>query len=168
VSKLYVSLFGMVLLFAAAMSFATLAVYEDQWWWGVVAAVILLALAAAGGAVVPSSLRSLSGGRLRTAKTALQLLGSVCGLLFFTMALITWSLGKRSVGAGSGYTTLGLLIFLGFAGVGLQGALAMVGYFLYVRNEAIVIPARRERSEPAPGHDASRFTSPPPVEVPVH
>lgn len=146
-AKLYASLFWLTLLFAAAMSFATLAVYDDQWWPGVVAGGFLVVFAGLGGVLVPGVTRSLSGGRLRTARAALQLFGSLCGLQFFTMALITWILGKRVVGPNNAYLTLGLLLFLGLIGIGIQGVLAMVGYFVYVRNEAIVAPTRQAERE---------------------
>jgi hypothetical protein len=142
---LYGGLIAMMLVFAAAMSFATNAVYQDQWSWGFFSAGTLMLFGAFGGIFVPGCLRSLSGGELRTAKAFLQLFGAILGLLFFIMALISWILGKRYIGASSAYTTLGLLIFLGFAGIGLQGALAMAGYFTHVRNSALVIPARQEK-----------------------
>jgi hypothetical protein len=154
VSKvLYGGLSIMVLLFAAAMCFATLSVYDNVWYWGFVAAGILMAFGALGGLFVPPVLKSLSGGELRSAKAFLQLFGSVIGLLFFTMAIICWILGKRYIGASSAYTALGVLIFLGFAGIGLQGAMAMAGYFTYVHNDAVTVPARLEAAKHQPaGH----------------
>lgn len=141
---LYGGLTLMVLLFAAAMSFATLSVYNLQWWWALVAGGLLMLMAAIGGIIVPTTMKTLEGGELKTAKVLLQLFGAVCGLLFFTMALITWALGKRYFTSNNTYEVLGLLIFLGFAGVGLQGAVAMSGYFTYVRNKEIVVPARKK------------------------
>ncbi len=163
-AKLYVSLIGLTLVFACAMSFATLAVYDDTWWPGIVAGVLTLATLAGAGGVITKSLRSLTGGYQKTARAAAMLFGSLCGLQFFVMALITWILGKRAVGPNNAYLTLGLLIFLGLLGVGIQGALAMVGWFAYVRNQTVVAPARevelRRREEQevhvphtvAPGH----------------
>lgn len=154
-AKLYGGLTAMVVVFACAMSFMTLAVYDLAWWWGVVGVALVIVFAAMGAAVVPGSLRALSGGPLRAAKAFLQLFGSVCGLLLFIMATVAWALGKRYLGASSGYTALGIFVFLGLAGVGIQGALAMVGYFVHVRNQAIVLP-RRAAAAPAgaPAHDA--------------
>lgn len=158
-AKLYASLSALVLVFACAMCFATLAVHADTWWPGVVAGAILVVFAALGGLIIPGSTRSLSGGRLRTAKAALQLFGSLCGLLFFMMALITWAIGKRAVGPDNGYLVLGLFIFLGLVGIGIQGVLAMTAWFVNVRNESIVVPAREElrrrealSDEHRPGH----------------
>lgn len=144
---LYLTLIGLTLLFACSMSFATLGVYTDTWWPAVVAGGILLVFLAIGGAVIPGPLRSLSGGYRRTARAAVVMFSSFWGLAFFIMALITWIHGKQWVGANNGYLTLGLLIFLGLAGMGIQGALATTGWFVYVRNQSIVVPARRERLE---------------------
>lgn len=144
---LYLTLIGLTLVFACAMCFATLAVYTDTWWPGVVAGGILLVFLAIAGAVIPGPLRSLSGGYRRTARTAVVAASSWWGLEFFVMALITWILGKRSVGANDAYLTLGLLIFLGLVGMGIQGVLAMTAWFVLVRNESIVVPARRARLE---------------------
>jgi hypothetical protein len=147
VRTLYLTLIGMTLVFGCAMSFATLAVYNDSWWPGVVAVGILVVFLGMGGAVIPGSLRALSGGARRTARTAVVAASSWWGLEFFIMALVTWILGKRSVGENNAYLTLGLLIFLGFAGMGIQGFLAMTAWFVHVRNESIVVPARRARLE---------------------
>ena len=144
---LYLTLIGLTLVFACAMCFATLAVYEDAWWPGVVAGGILLVFLAIGGAVIPGPLRALSGGHRRTARTAVVAASSWWGLEFFIMALVSWALGRRSVGPNNAYLTLGLLIFLGFVGMGVQGVLAMSAWFVHVRNESIVVPARRERHE---------------------
>lgn len=141
-AKLYVSLIGLTLVFACAMSFATLAVYDDAWWPGIVAGVLTLAVLAGAGGVITRSLATLAGGYRKTARAAAALFGSLCGLQFFVMALITWILGKRAVGPNTAYLTLGLLIFLGLLGVGIQGALAMIGWFAYVRNRTVVVPAR--------------------------
>ena len=149
---LYLTLIGMTLLFACAMSFATLAVYTDTWWPGVVAGVLLVVFLALGP-VAPASMRSLSDPYRRTGRSALIAAGSWWGLLFFVMALITWILGKRSVGSNDAYLTLGLLIFLGLVGVGIQGAIATTAWFVHVRNRSIVVPARRERLARAAAHE---------------
>jgi hypothetical protein len=154
VSKvLYGGLTAMVLLFAAAMSFCVLSVYDNAWYWGFTGAGILMAFGAFGGLFVPTVLKSLSGGELRSAKAFLQLFGSIIGLLFFTMATICWILGKRYIGPSNAYTALGVLIFLGFAGVGLQGVMAMAGYFAYVHNDAVTVPARLEAARHNPPAD---------------
>ncbi|MGH8987284.1 MAG: hypothetical protein ACRDXC_01625 [Acidimicrobiales bacterium] len=144
--RLYLTLSGLTLFFACAMCFATLAVYTDTWWPGVVAGGILLVFLAVGAAI-PGPLRSLSGGSRRTARTAVVAASSWWGLFFFTMAMITWIHAKQWVGPNDAYLTLGLLIFLGLAGMGIQGAVAMTAWFFHVRNESIVVPARRARLE---------------------
>ncbi len=144
---LYLTLIGLTLVFACAMCFAVLAVYTGTWWPGVVAVGILLVFLAVAGAVIPGPLRSLSGGYLRTARTAVIAASSWWGLEFFIMALVAWILGKRAVGDNNAYLALGLLVFLGLVGMGIQGALAMTAWFVHVRNQSIVAPARQERLE---------------------
>ena len=155
--KVYGAVFFLVLELACSMSFVTLAVYDDQWYWGAVGGVLFLLFVALAGTIVPRTMRSLSGGRLRTARAALQLLGSVCGLELFIMALVTWALGRRHLAPSNAYEVLGLLIFLGLAGVGIQGVLAMTAYFVDVRNRSIVAPSRLEArgsaEAPGPGPD---------------
>jgi hypothetical protein len=147
VRTLYLTLIGLTLLFACSMSLATLGVYTFTWWPAVVAGGILLLFLAIAGAVIPGPLRSLSGGYRRTARAAVVMASSWWGLEFFIMALITWIHGKQVVGANNAYLTLGLLIFLGLAGMGIQGAIATTAWFVHVRNQSIVVPARRERLE---------------------
>jgi len=145
VRTLYLTLIGLTIVFACSMSFATLGVYTDAWWPAIVAGGVLLVFLAVAGAVIPRSLRPLSGGYRTTARAAVVMFSSWWGLEFFIMALITWIHGKQSIGPNNGYLTLGLLIFLGFVGMGIQGALATTAWFVYVRNHAIVVPARRAR-----------------------
>lgn len=140
--QLYVGLVGLTLVFACSMSFATLAVYDDTWWPGAVAGGILVVFLGVAGLVIPGPLRSFTGGYRRTARAAVIMCSSWWGLCFFTMALITWILGKRVIGPNNAYLTLGLLLFLGLAGAGIQGALATTGWFVHVRNQAIVVPSR--------------------------
>jgi hypothetical protein len=147
VRTLYLTLIGLTLVLACAMCFATLAVHTDIWWPGVVAGGVLLVFLAISGALIPRRLRSLSGGYGRTARAAVVAASSWWGLEFFIMAVITWAIGKRSVGPSNAYLTLGLLIFLGFVGMGIQGVLATTAWFVHVRNESIVVPARRARLE---------------------
>ncbi len=146
---LYLTLIGLTLVVACAMSFASLAVYTDTWWPGIVAGGAVLVFLAIGGAVIPGRLRTLSGGRRRTAQTAVIAASSWWGLELFVMAQVTWILGKRAIGTNNAYLTLGLVIFLGLVGMGIQGAIAMTAWFVHVRNESIVVPARRERLERA-------------------
>ncbi len=160
---LYLTLFGMTLLFAGAMSFASLSVYTGTWWPGAVAGGLLVVFLAAGRAI-PAAMRALSDAYRRTARAAVIMSSSWWGLAFFVMALVTWILGKRSVGPNNAYLTLGLLIFLGLVGMGIQGAIATTAWFVHVRNQSIVVPARRARVE----HEASLHApSPEPHRTPV-
>lgn len=154
--RLYVSLFVLTLIFATSMSFATLGVYVDEYWPAGVAGGVLIVFLAIARATIPGPLRALSGGQRKVARTAVAMFGSWWGLELFTMALLTWILGKRlldiTVGSSSAYLTLGLVIFLGFVGIGIGGALAMTAYFLYVRNDSIVVPSRLEKHLHAEQH----------------
>lgn len=156
--RLYAALFGLTLVVSASMAFAVLAVYELTWWPGVVAAALLALVALVGGGTIPRALRPLAGGLRRTARAAVVMASSLWGLELFAMALITWGLGKRvlspAVGAGSPYLTLGLFIFLAFAGAGIGGLLATIAYFVHVRNEELVVPARLEAQHRAAAHGA--------------
>lgn len=145
--RLYLTLIGLTLVFACSMSFATLGVYLDTWWPAAVAGGTFLTFVAIAGGVIPGPLRSLSGGYRRTARAAVVMFSSWWGLEFFVMAMITWALGKRMVGPNNAYLTLGLLVFLGLAGMGIQGVVAMTAWFVHVRNQAIVVPARLEARE---------------------
>lgn len=139
--KLYLGLTGLTIVFACSMCFGALAVYDDAWWPGVVAAALFVVFLAAAGAI-PRALKSMTDGYHRAGRAAAIMFSSWWGLAFFIMAMVTWSLGKRSVGGNDAYLTLGLLIFLGLLGAGIQGAIAMTGWFVHVRNQAIVVPAR--------------------------
>jgi hypothetical protein len=147
VGRLYLTLIGLTLVFACSMSFATLGVYTDTWWPAAVAGGTFVIFAAVAGAAIPRALRSLTGGYRRTARAAVVMCSSWWGLLFFVMAMISWALGKRVVGPNNAYLTLGLLVFLGLAGAGIQGVVAMTAWFVHVRNQAIVVPARLEARE---------------------
>jgi hypothetical protein len=132
--RLYNSLFVLLLVFSGAMSFITLGVYASQWWWSLVGVGILLAFVALGGLLVPPAQKALPSQHRKSASAALQAFGAVCAAEFLTMALVCWAIGNRTLNANNAYQTLGLLIFLGLIGVGVQGALGAVGRFLYVRN----------------------------------
>lgn len=134
VGRLYNSLFALLLVFSAAMSFVTLGVYASEWWWSVVGVALLVVFAALGGLLVPPARKAIGPHRRRTAAAALQAFGSLLGAELFTMALICWTIGNRTLDQNNAYQALGLVIFLGLLGVGVQGALAMIGYFVYTRN----------------------------------
>lgn len=136
--RLYNSLFVLLLLFSAAMSFVTLGVYASQWWWSVIGVAILLVFVALGGLLVIPAQKALAPSDKASASAALQVLGAVCACEFFIMALVSWVVGNRTLSDNNAYQALGLLLFLGLIGVGVQGVLFTAARFVYVRNEARV------------------------------
>lgn len=136
--RLYNSLFVLLLVFSAAMSFVTLGVYASQWWWSVIGVGILVVFVALGGLLVPPAQKAIPPAQRSTASAALQAFGAFCGLELFVMAIVCWCIGNRTLHDNNAYQALGLLIFLGLVGVGIQGALATIARFVYVRNQARV------------------------------
>jgi len=138
VGRLYNSLFVLLLVFSAAMSFVTLGVYVSQWWWSVIGMAILLVFFALGGLLVPSAQKAVAPADRATASAALQVLGAVCACEFFIMAIVTWVVGNKTLFDNNAYQALGLILFLGLIGIGIQGVLFTLARFVYVRNEARV------------------------------
>ncbi|HUA95783.1 MAG TPA: hypothetical protein VMB82_09675 [Acidimicrobiales bacterium] len=136
--RLYNSLFVLLLVFSAAMSFVTLGVYVSQWWWSVIGVAILLVFVALGGLLVPSAQKAVAPADRATASAAVQVLGAVCACEFFIMAIVTWVVGNKTLFDNNAYQALGLLLFLGLIGIGIQGVLFTLARFVYVRNEARV------------------------------
>lgn len=151
--KLYGWLVALLLVFSLSMALGTWSVYSLSWEPGAAAGVVFV-IFLAGAGVIPGPLRALSGPRQKTGKALVQAFGAVLAGEFFVMALVTWILGKREVGINNAYETLGLLIFLGLLGVGIQGALFMVGRFLYVRNREVVLPRLRAAARERAAHTA--------------
>jgi hypothetical protein len=139
--KLYGLLIAMVLVFAAAMSFITLGVYQSEWGWSLVGVAVLVVFLATGP-ILPRIIRSLPEGRRRYGYALLQLLGAICLLLFLVMGIITWALGNRTYASNNAYQVLGLLLFLGLIGLGVPGVVATTARAFYVYHEA--------RPEPPP------------------
>jgi len=54
------------------------------------------------------------------------------------MALVSWVVGNRTLYENNAYQVLGLLIFLGLLGVGVQGVLVTAARFVYIRNRTWV------------------------------
>jgi hypothetical protein len=142
VGRLYNSLFVLLLVFSTAMSFVTLGVYASQWWWSVVGVGILLVFAGLGGVLVPPARKALAPAQATTASAVLQAFGAVCGLEFFVMAIVCWCIGNRTLYANNAYQALGLVLFLGLVGVGIQGAIGATARFVHVRNRARVEAGR--------------------------
>lgn len=135
-SRLYVTLFALLLVFSTAMSLVADGVYSLTWGPAIAGIVVLFVFAGLGGLVVPPARRTETAGQKKTATAALQAFGALCGAEFFTMALVSWIIGNRTLYLNNAYQALGLVIFLGLLGVGVQGGIAAVGWFLYVRNAA--------------------------------
>lgn len=153
--RLYNSLFILLLVFSAAMSFLTLGVYASQWWWSVAGVGILLVFAGLGGVLVPPARKALAPAQAKSASAALQAFGAVCGLEFFIMAIVTWAIGNRTLYANNAYQALGLVLFLGLVGVGIQGAIGASARFVHVRNRGRVESGQVAATERPRGLDGA-------------
>lgn len=152
--KLYGWLIVLEIVLTGSLALASWSVYAVAWPQGAAAAVVFLIFVAGTGAVIPGTLRSLSGPRLKTARALVQAFGAWSTGEILTMALVTWILGKRYVPHDNAYDTLGLLIFLGLMGVGAMGAIGAVFRFLAVRNRELVIPRLRSVAQQRAAHTA--------------
>ncbi len=139
-TRLYQSSVTMILLFSVSMSFATLAVYDLDWIYGVVAGACFVLFAAGMGASFPPAMKCMEAPEKKTASALMQVVGSFCGAEFFTMGMISWARAKHLIAHNTLYTVLGVLLFLGLVGVGIQGALAMAARFVFIRNKELVAP----------------------------
>jgi hypothetical protein len=142
VGRLYNSLFLLLLVFSTAMSFVTLGVYASQWWWSVIGVGVLVVFVALGGLLVPPARKAVAPEQRKTASAALQSFGAVCGLEFFVMAIVCWTIGNRTLYANNAYQALGLLLFLGLVGIGIGGAIGATVWFVYVRDRARIESAQ--------------------------
>jgi hypothetical protein len=134
--RLYSSMFVLLVVFSAAMSFIADGVYAGVWWVSVIGVGILVVFAGLGGLLVPPAQKALAAGDRKAGSAALQAFGAVLGAEFFTMATLCWVIGNRTLSSNNAYQALGLVIFLGLAGVGIQGALGAIGRFIYVRSRS--------------------------------
>jgi hypothetical protein len=136
VGRLYSSLFALLVVFSAGMSFVTLGVYASQWWWSVIGVAIVVVFVVLGGLLVPPARRGVATDDQATAAAAVQALGALCACEFFVMALVCWVVGNRSLFDNNAYQALGLVLFLGLIGVGIPGVLFTVARLVYVWNWA--------------------------------
>jgi hypothetical protein len=136
----------LLLLFALAMAFVALGVFS-QWWYALIGAGVLAVFIALGGLLVPSARGRVRQRDVKAAAALSQAFGAWCALLFLVMALVTWCYGNRYLHGNSAYEALGLIIFLGLLGVGIQGALFTLVRFAYVHNQGVL--AERGGSAPA-------------------
>jgi hypothetical protein len=132
--RLYGSLFLLFVVFSAAMSFIADGVYAGLWWVSVVGVGILVLFAGLGGLLVPPARQALGPAEKKEGGALMGAFGALLAAEFFSMALLSWVIGNRSLGANNAYQALGLVIFLGLVGVGVQGALGAIGWFVFVRN----------------------------------
>jgi hypothetical protein len=127
---------ALLLIFATSMSFITLGVYNLQWQYSVLGIAILVFFVLLGGLLIPASRQAVRPDDKAAEMALLQLFGALCGLLFLTMALITWSLGNRTYADSNIYQVLGLVLFLAFFFVGIQGPIVAAARFLMAHNRA--------------------------------
>ena len=140
----------MVLVFAASMSFISLGVYNLQWGWALVGVGILVVFVAIGGVLVPSARAAIPDEDKNTANWLLQFFGATCATLFFIMAMVSWVVGNRTLSSNNWYQVLGLLIFLGLAGLGIMG-MAATGFMLAVTANKQIIARRAAGAATAHG-----------------
>lgn len=136
--RLYGSLFVLLMVFSTGLAFISDGVYAGLWWVSVIGVGILVVFAGLGGALVPPARKALPADQSKTAMALLGAFGAVLGAEFFTMALFCWIIGNRTLAGNNAYQALGLLIFLGLLGVGIQGAIGAIGWFAYVYNRSRV------------------------------
>ena len=133
VRRLYGALVVLGLLFSVTISLLTAGIYTLDWVWAAVGGGTGAIFLAAGGALVPPARKAVPGGWEKIASALLQFFGAFCTAEVLIMALIGWVVGNRSYHGSLGYQVLGLLIFLGLLGIGVQGLLGTLGRFLYLR-----------------------------------
>lgn len=125
----------LLVLFSAALSFGAVGVF-GTWWYGLIGAGIFVVFLALGGLLVPSARKQLPEEDAKPGAALLQAFGALCMAELLVMGLVTWAYGNRSLSGNNAYQALGLIIFLGLLGVGIQGAIATLAYFAYVWNKA--------------------------------
>jgi len=141
IQSLAVRLTVLGLVFAASMSFISLGVYNLQWGWAVLGVGILVAFVALGGLLVPPARAAIPDEDKDTANWLLQFFGATCATLFLVMAMVSWVVGNRTLSSNNWYQVLGLLIFLGLAGLGIMG-MAATGFMLAVAANKQIIAGR--------------------------
>jgi hypothetical protein len=136
--RLYGVLSILLVVFCASMSFIAAGVYNSEWWVSVIGVGILFLFLALGGLLVPSTRKAVPQRDTKTAMAAMGAFGGLLALAFFIMAMVCWVVGNRTLYMNNAYQALGLVIFLGLAGVGIQGALGGIVMFTYVRHRTLV------------------------------
>lgn len=144
-SKLYGAAAALVLVWSVSMSFFALSAYSADWVWGVVGGGVLVVFLAAGGALIPPARRDVPEKDRKVSFWFMQFFGAFITAELLTAALIAWIMGNRSHVDNTGYQVLGIFVFLGFLGLGLQGALATLSIFLRQRNLQVIEERRFAR-----------------------
>jgi hypothetical protein len=135
--RLYAVLFLMLVVFSASMSLIAAGVYNSHWWvWVIGVGILVLFLIL--GPVIPRTQKAVPPRDAKTAKAALGAFGALLALAFFTMAMVCWVVGNRTLYLNNAYQVLGFLIFLGLAGLGINGAMGAIFMFTYVRHRTLV------------------------------
>lgn len=132
--RLVARLFVLLVLFTLSMALVATGIFAATWWLWVIGLGVLVVFVALGGLLVPSAQRQMPHDRIKSAAALLQAFGSVCAAELLGMGLVTWCYGNRSLSGNDAYQALGLIIFLGLLGVGVQGTIATIARFTYVYN----------------------------------
>lgn len=132
--RLVSRLFVLLVLLSLALALGATGVY-GTWWYGVIGAGIFAVFLMGAAGLIPSAMSRLREDQRRTGSALLQAFGALCVLEVLIMGLVVWAYGNRSLSGNNAYEVLGLLIFLGLIGVGIQGAIATAARFAYVRNQ---------------------------------
>jgi len=133
VRRLYGALVVLGLIFSVAVALLTAGIYTLDWVWAAVGGGVGVVFLAVGGLLVPPARKAVPGAWEKMAGALLQFFGAFCTAEVMIMALIGWVVGNRSYNQSLGYQVLGILIFLGLLGIGVQGLIGTFVRFLYVR-----------------------------------
>ncbi len=135
--RLYGALVILGLIFSVTVALLTAAMHNLDWVWAVVGGGVGVVFLATGGLLVPPARKAVPSGWEKAASALLQFFGAFCTAEVLIMALIGWVVGNRSYEHSVAYGVLGLLIFLGLLGIGVQGLLGTLVRFLYLRNQLL-------------------------------
>jgi MFS family permease len=155
VKRLFWMLMLMLLFCSLSMSFFALSAYEGEWVWalfGVGFGIIFLA----SGGLMDQARKRLPVADKRQGFWLLQFFGTTFTTEFFVAALIAWIMGNRTLSAEPGYQVLGLIIFLLLLGVGAQGMMATMLFYVeshsHRENDKRAARLVREAAHGEPAH----------------
>jgi hypothetical protein len=133
VGRLYGALVVLGLIFSVAVALLTAGIYTLDWVWAAVGGIVGIVFLGLGGLLVPPARKAVPDGWEKMAGALLQFFGAFCTAEVMIMAIIGWVVGNRSYNQSLGYEVLGILLFLGLVGIGIQGLIGTFIRFLYVR-----------------------------------